>query len=227
MYEPPSITGRQPTQQHFNLPSTIHKHQKPIQSNNITPYIFRSGFAQWFYIKYEILQLSTRSLWRRMRQGFLRTMEELSIGESKSRCAALANGGADIEWRAKMTFPGRVCKQDVSWSGLRPRPLKCLQRVVMLQVRAPLKPIQYSYWVTLGFIGILSRACATYFLQHRRHYLVFNLRKNLGFRIRQYRTNAKMSKMLLNFENRKPYQSTPLFSILILGAFVWIVSPAS
>lgn len=145
MYEPPSITGRQPTQQHFNLPSTIHKHQKPIQSNNITPYIFRSGFAQWFYIKYEILQLSTRGLWRRMRQGFLRTMEELSIGESKSRCAALANGGADIEWRAKMTFPGRVCKQDVSWSGLRPRPLKCLQRVVMLRGRAPLKPIQYCY----------------------------------------------------------------------------------
>lgn len=157
MYEPPSITGRQPTQQHFNLPSTIHKHQKPIQSNNISPYIFRSGFAQWFYIKYEILQLSTRSLWRRMSQGFLRrTMEELSIGESKSRCAALANGGADIEWRAKMTFPGRVCKQDVSWSGLRPRPLKCLQRVVMLRGRAPLKPIQYVlllshtrvYWYT-------------------------------------------------------------------------------
>lgn len=141
MYEPPSITGRQPTQQHFNLPSTIHKHREPILSNNITPYIFRSGLAQWFYIKYEILQLSTRSLRRRMRQGFLRTMEELSIGESKSRCTALTNGGADIKWRAKMTFPGRVCKQAVSWSGLRPRPLKCLHRVVILRGHGPLKHI--------------------------------------------------------------------------------------
>lgn len=161
MYEPPSITGRQPTQQHFNLSSTIHKHQKPIQSNNITPYIFRSGFAQWFYIKYEILQLMEKNEARvpAYNGRAFDWREQIPV-----RGAALANGGADIEWRAKMTFPGRVCKQDVSWSGLRPRSLKCLQRVVMLQGRAPLKPIQYSYWVTLGFIGILSRACATYFL---------------------------------------------------------------
>lgn len=51
------------------------------------------------------------------------------------------NGGADIKWHAKMTFPGRVCKQDVSWSGLRPWPLKCLQRVVILRGHGPLKLI--------------------------------------------------------------------------------------
>lgn len=128
-----------------------------------------------------------------------------------------------LRWRFPDVYVNKTSAGVASGLG----PLKCLQRVVILRGRAPLKPIQYSNWVTLGFIGILSRACATYFLQHRRPYLVFNVRKNLGFRIRQYRTNAKVSKIMSNFENRKPYQPTPLFSILLLCALVLRVGPTS